>query len=842
MGKTRLALQVLEEVSGTSSEVTIKLAQGLESCSHPSDLIAAISKAIGAGAGELDSLKRAIGAAPTLLLLDNLDSLKSHAPSIIGPLLDHCPGLQILVTSLVPIGMEGEVHFELGQLVLEDAVALYQDRVHRAWADRIGTKEDGPAIEELVRRLDRIPLAIELAAARVRVLPPRALLSRISERFELLQSNRAGRHGSLYQAVALTWDLLDEEEQLFLARASVFVGGFSLEAAEAVLGDEAEDTLGRIADLRSKALLQVDESSIPRYAPYESVRDFAALQLEKLGLEAETIRRHAAFFLEEGSVHVARVDGPGAAASLDWIEAERENLIAAHKRTLEEDPAASARLGLILGPALAPRGLPISEISFVDSVLGAARRSQVRELLAAALRMRGLVLERYGRGEEARANFEEGLSLLQSGGPALQEGFLLADLGRRLTLAGEIDEAFRALERALEIGRAEGSSLLESVALGYLGGLEEARGNFDEARVQTEESLQLARRHGHLHLAGRALTNLGVINIAVARYREARHALQEARAIVQQLGDRFIEAPVLVNLGVTELAAGRIDEAEVYTNEALAMVEIRGNRRFEAAAIGSQGVIALVRGELELAEERIVEAVAALHEIGDRNGHALLLSYLSVVESLQGREKESRRSWEDARTFFEEIGDFASLRNLDLIEGIFEAVQAKRLRRSQKDAEGAELEARARERMDAAVAMPANGAGASLSITLQLLERALSEEMMVGAGPGEGLVLGPDAAWFRIAGAEKVDLHRRRSLRRLLMGLAEQRVKDPGVGLTSLELFRLGWVGEDIGLDSAAARVYTGIWTLRSLGLGDALVNKGDGYMLHPELPLSFSE
>src|SRR5690606_6958425 len=149
---------------------------------------------------------------------------------LVDELIAHQEGLHLLVTSVVPLGLRQEVCFELGSLEDDDAVELYLDRIHRLRANRDGVAVDRPAIEELVRRLDRIPLAIELAAARSTVLPPRVLLSQMEQRFELLRSGKPGRHSSLHQALTLTWELLTELEREALARASVFVGGFSLEA------------------------------------------------------------------------------------------------------------------------------------------------------------------------------------------------------------------------------------------------------------------------------------------------------------------------------------------------------------------------------------------------------------------------------------------------------------------------------------------------------------------------------------------------------------------------------------------------------------------------------------
>lgn len=242
-----------------------------------------------------------------LLVLDNAEYVVREAAPVIEAWLAECPKLQILATSLEPLGLPGETRMTLGPLSPEDAVALYLDRARRA-GGRLSM--DRIAIEALVEKLDRIPLAIELAAARAHVLPPSQFLSRIGQRFQLLQGGRPGRHGSLEQAIACSWELLREDEKVAVAQISVFMGGFTLDAAEAVLdcGPHAPPVLEILASLVSMGLLAHDGGAPPRFAPYESLREYAHERLIEMGQVEATIRRHAKHYLQLGEAQAERYE------------------------------------------------------------------------------------------------------------------------------------------------------------------------------------------------------------------------------------------------------------------------------------------------------------------------------------------------------------------------------------------------------------------------------------------------------------------------------------------------------------------------------------------------------
>jgi len=851
MGKTRVARRLMTELAFHFEPLGGIRFCSLVGCQTLSDLETAIATSLGEhrehpstsnpGAQGWGSPSSRRG--PGLLILDNLDAFTRVAEPILDDLLERFEDLQILVTSLEPMGTSEEVCFELEPLEIPDAVSLYRDRVRRAWAGRVGAEDEEQVVEELVGRLDRIPLAIELAAARVRVLPPRAILSQMSTRFELLRSDRPGRHGSLYQALSISWDLLGPEEQRALAQTSVFVGGFNLEAARAILGDRegAADVVELLEGLRRQALLQLVGDPEPRFLSYESVRDFAAIQLRKMDIEEETQRRHVSFFLERGEGHVSKMNGPEAPASIRWLGVERENLLAAYRRSRRLDPKASERLGFALASVLAHLDPSPSELEIVESVVASTREAVAPLPRIRALRARSGAMVRHGKPAEARADLHEALELASGCGERLQAGYALAELGPLRVRAGEVELAMAEQERALRVAREEGDPKLEALVLYMMGSIEESRSDFRKACEFMEQSLAIARRQGDLRAEEAALYSLGVIFSDMSRFREARQAMQDAREKNRILGNRSMDAYVLLNLGGLELTAGFPDEAERYTLEALRSPDAPQHPRFEAQAMLNLGLVAFSRSNLHLAEQRLLQALARLQEIGDSTHRARMLPLLASAEALLGRSGEANHSLREARAFFEELDDRSSLEAVDFFGGFIELAQARRFFSEGEETKARSLVERIRSRL--AAAMGSQDAVPFLAFGRRLLEGMILEATAPAQRPvpSERLTVASDGSWFQLGAEERVKLGKRETLKQILLALAKQRVGAPGVGFTIHETFEIGWPGEEINPVSARRRVYTAVWTLRSLGLASAILFDADRYLIDSSVPVVIS-
>jgi len=812
MGKTRLAERLARELGAEFLR--------LEACRTAADLRAVVAERLGvAGANVAEELE---ARGPLLLVLDNVDPAARPIAAVIEEWLDSCPDLHLLITSLIPLGIRGEVRFELGPLEQADAVALYLDRAREAWADRAFTAPEREALGELVHGLDRLPLAIELAAARVRVLPPKALLERLAQRLDLLRT----AHDSLLRALQLSWNLLTEGEQHALARASVFVGGFTLEAAEAILGNAG--IVDHLDGLRAKALVQHDGT---RFSLYESVRAFAALRLRELGGEAEVEGLHAAYFAREGERQALRAEGPDALGAVRWLAAERENLLATHRRAFAVSPEVSARAGLAIAALFARGGPAPLEREIVDATVQAARRAGDAALLAQALYERGRLLKRHGDTVLSRQDIDEGIAIARENGLLRNEGYLLA-ASVALRVPGAEPQARAEIERAISIAREARDGYLEGQALLVLGALEESGGALDASAERMEEALARFRGGGHLRYCGIALLNLGALRSHRGRFSAARQALEEARGIFASLENLASLAYATINLGSLALAMGHLDEAETRLLELLAIERRHGNRLLHAVATGNLGMVALERGELRDAERRLAEAVASLRELGASRHRATLLPFHAAALAMLGGIAEARAEMAEARAV---LDDAPSVQMLALLEAIVDLAEARRLH----DGDAARVEKRARERL---AADAPTATIEELFVARRVLEKALSQRAPAAHAPArasaETLVLGSDTAFFALGGGERIDLRRRTAIRRILRGLAENRLIAPGVGLSSEELAAIGWPGEKILPTAAATRVWSAIRILRSLGLQSVLLRHADGYLLDPALAI----
>lgn len=834
IGKTRLARQLMRRLVPLAGEGTEVVFCSLVTCRNEADVQGAVASSLGISQRQGLALASAIGQrGPLVLILDNVDQLAPATGPLVETWLDHAASLQVVATTLLPLGIEEETTFELGPLELDDAVALYFERAGRVSADRPLVSADDAIVRELVGRLDRIPLAIELAAARVRVLPPKAILHRIDERFGLLRSPRAGRHGSLLDALTLTWELLTPAEQTTLARASVFVGGFDQDAAEAVLG--ADDVLVLLEGLRSKALVQLDTTDPHRFTLYEAVREFAALRLSEdpdEGIRAEDA--HLAFYSLRGEREAASSTGPDGAQAIAWLSRERENLSAALGRGMSRNPTAATKAGLALATVLSLQGPPSTEVHVLDQTVEASRHTHDPLLLVEALRTRALAHKRQGRNEEALADQDEALQLATAHGASAQRGFLLVDRAAVRVQLGEAEVAVAHIDEAIRVGRERGDLLLEGFALLVHGAIEWSRSEVEAGCRLFAASLTIFRQIGHVRFEGAALMNLGAAWSGSGRFWEARHALEEAIHLFQRYGNLASEIHALINLGNVELAAGRLDEAEAHFLVAMAKVRKLGNRRSEAFTVGSLGVVALEKGDLHLAHRHLGQAIFLHQEMGERRFASVYLAFLAVTDALLGQLGEASRLFQEARREAGSAADPGLLALFQTLEGFLDPVGAR--------AQGGAGALRPPGIQAGAVAPPERGLE-ELFVARRLLEahlRRLSDaDPLPVAPPRERLTIGYDGAWFAFTDQPRVDLRRRTAIRRMLEGLAAWRLQFPGTGLGLQEIFEIGWPGESIHPDSAATRVYSGIRTLRSLGLAAVLQRQADGYLLDPEFPVS---
>lgn len=859
MGKTRLAQQVARRLApefadfGGSWFCDLSAAQTKEDLLSTTAMVLEIPEIRRYQAEDLQVAHALANRGRLLLVLDNFESLEAGSAALVSSWLSAAPELQIIVTSLVSTGLEGESLFELGPLDAQEAIALYEQRATlNGTRDRTFLSGEQRAIGELVNRLDCLPLAIELAAARARVLPPRAMLSRIGDRFELLRRRHVGRHSSLEDALYCSWELLDHDERRVLSRASVFAGGFSLEAAEAILGEPGEErpaVLEILEALREKALVQLDTSEPPRFSLYESVHAFAARELEQSGEASGMMRRHASYFIERGEAWSIASNGPAGPAAIARLLADRENLVAVHRRNMEDSPELAVRAALAASVAFARTGAPSSELHLVEGAVRAARLAQVPSLLATALKLRSSTLSRHGKLEGGSRDLDEALALVQGAGLTALEGKIRSNRGRLLETLGRLDEAEAELKRALELeGRVEDPALAGGNRMG-LALLASTRGIRSDARRNFEEACTIFREAGDLHNLGRALVNLAHVRLDEGDLDAARTALHEAGECFRLGMNPGAEADARLALGAVERIAGRLGKAEEHLTAALPIERLFGNRCFEGIALVNLGLVAFERGHLQLAQSRLREGFNLVRDAGEIGRAAEIQPYLGAVEAILGRHELAQAEFAAARAWFEGKADRENLALTDVLMAFLDLGQARVVACEDGEEAAAPHLARAIERQNRA--LEGSRTMHELHFAARVFESTVaryaesdpgqdSPDQVAAAEAGApALLVGPDAAWFELEGQPRVKLGTRGGSRRLFQALVEQRLLAPGVGLCPEQLSEVGWPGESLHPSTAANRVYKGVNLLRKAGLDEVLLRYSDGYLLSAKIPVS---
>lgn len=791
------------------------------------DAAGAVGAALGItlrrGRGD-DGIAQALAArGPVLLVLDNAERLAGAAA--VARWLDEAPEARALVTSRRRLGVDGERCIALAPLPPGDAIALYREHARRV-RGRAAPAADDDAIAELVDRLDRVPLAIELTAARSDVLPPATLLERLPQRLAVLRGPPGGRHRSLHDAIAVSWELLDPAARAALARCAVFEGSFALAAAEAVIDARGRGptALERLAALAEASLVEAVDDGDARFRLLESVRAFAGAELDRGGGRAAAEARHDAWVLAEGEAQAARVDGPDELEALRRLGLERHNLLAVLRRNLAPAPALAARAARALHAFVALRQPGARELALLDQGLDAAARARKPALRAPLVVRRAIAAYRLGRPDEAREGFDEAIALARR--IRDRATLALAHLfsgGLHLDL-GDVDAATADQARAAALFRELGDVGGQGRAANLEGRIAEARGDLAASARHFERALALHRRSGSLRLEAVALGNLGVVRHGEGRLEDARALFEEALALHRRIGDRGLEANNLVNLGTVLVTAGRVDEGEVHLRDGLALERAAGNRRFEGLAVANLAIAAHLRGELRDALALYQQALALLRACGEHQFSAVTLPFFAACEAELGLAAEAQADLAAARRAQRRLGDPGTLVVADVLEGVVDpSLATARLARG---------EALLRDREDGAVR------ASELPIAVRLLRRAVAARAG-RAAPAGAVEIGPDHAWFRIGDAPPVDLTKHGALRRIVAALVAARRASPGVALSADDLFAAGWPGERARPDAAAGRVYTAVRTLRRRGLDAVLVRREQGYLLDEAVPLT---
>jgi predicted ATPase/DNA-binding XRE family transcriptional regulator len=665
VGKTRLALHVAGAVAAAFADgvVVVPLAPLRDATLVGPAIAMALGLAEWSDQPLPERLRAALQPRHLLLVLDNFEQVGAAAP-LVADLLDACPRLTVLVTSREPLHLAGEQEFGVPPLAVPTpqegaagpsaalaqvpAVALFVARARLVDPTFALAPENAGAVAAICRRLDGLPLALELAAARVKVLPAPALLPRLERRLEVLTGgprDLPARQQTLHSTLSWSYDLLTAAEQGLFARLGVFVGGGSLGAATAVCGAEGESaTLEGLASLVDKSLLQHDplpgaSDADPRFTMLETVREFARAELAARPEAANISRLHARYFTAFAAEVASHLGRSEAAAWSPRIEREAENVRAALDWSMEraesgESEALELALHLLSQvEAWVYRGGAPERRHLLLSVLSRPRAAAYPQARFDVLVQAGILAEMAGDLVQATALYDEALALARATGDAPRAAAALMCVAM-----GRTDPAQRGreLEEARELARGAMHERFVQVflAMHHLDGGDRAR-----ARTLAEEVRKEALARGDLFVTSSALDVLAHIARAEGETTTARQLFDETLQMRRAMGDPHAIGHILRYLGEIAEERGEAAQAACYYAEALPLLREAWDVNRLAAVLRGVAALALAAGEPARAL-RIAGTVSVVHATyGTR-------IYMDVAPA---QKLWARTSWEDIR-------------------------------------------------------------------------------------------------------------------------------------------------------------------------------------------------
>jgi predicted ATPase/DNA-binding SARP family transcriptional activator len=573
IGKTRLALESAHRLAEESGGAAFVPLAGVADASLIASAIAqALDVRVRAGDSAEDVVVEHLGPRRLLLVVDNMEQLLDGA-SLLSRLMSAAPGLKVLVTSRSVLRLTGE--HEVVVPPLAAAEELFRVRAGEIAA----TEANDAAIAEICTRLEGLPLAIELAAARVRLLPPPALLARLESRLDILTTGTRDapeRQRTMRGAIDWSYRLLDPEEQALFARLCVFVDGADLDAVESVCGEVA--TLDALASLVDKSLLRQHGAERPRFAMLEVLREFALEQLRATGEEDAVRGRHARHFralVDEAEVPLS---GPEQGWWLDRLETDHANLRAAIAYAQgSRDGETAVRLAAGMRRFWYVHGHAEEGLRVLESVLADAPDASPLER-SKALNGAGMLASARGDYAAARRFLEESLSVAEQLGDQQRMGVASSNLGNLALYEERWDEARARYERALELYRGV-SPRDAGITLENLGLVAAAAGDLDSAETLLDEAIAVSVEHEAPREVASARRDLAWVSLARGDLERARELLVSAAATFDELADRANAADCLDTFAALAVAEGDLDEAARLLGSAAAIRDAIGSVR-----------------------------------------------------------------------------------------------------------------------------------------------------------------------------------------------------------------------------------------------------------------------
>ncbi|HEU5057978.1 MAG TPA: tetratricopeptide repeat protein, partial [Kofleriaceae bacterium] len=603
-------------------------------------------------------------------------------------------------------------------------------------------------------------------------------------------------------------DLLDEAQRAVLVQCAIFAGDFGLAAAEAValptvLG--APPVLDTLQALRERSLLRdaAGEVGEPRLGMLASVREYAGEKLDASGWQPAVAERHARHVLADGERRAEAARQSESAARIDLLAHAAGDLHAAYRWLAAYDPRGAARMALVLDRLLYLRG-PF---------------------------------------QRHRALLDDALRLLGEDGDAALRARCLSARGHAHLVERRPGEAASDFAQAQALARAASDSGLEAEAMRGLGVALRDLGRHAEAAERFSQATGAARMSGDLGLEAQVASSIGTLHRFRGEHEAALVHYQRALALHLERGDPRGEAIVRGNLGHAYAALGRSEDAEREIRAALPVLREIGDRRSEAILTGSLGAALVLRGYQADAGPLYRHALTLSRELGDAPMVAVNRAIVAALGATGGHLAEAEQGFAQARVALERAAAGAWQPVIDLLEGVLDVARARRAAAEGDADSSAHHLALARGRLAAAPPSPASAAAEHLVFAASWLARLLDdrspEPAPAAASGAPVLEVGPAARWFRMSGGTRVDLARRRPLRRVLGLLVESRRSAPGQPVAPAAIARAVWPDQELAPRAAASRVYVVVAELRKLGLQEAIARQSGGYLLHPAVAIS---
>ncbi|HTC77205.1 MAG TPA: tetratricopeptide repeat protein, partial [Terriglobales bacterium] len=571
-----------------------------------------------------------------LLVLDNCEHLLDACARLADALLKTCFSFRILATSREAIGIAGERVWQVPSLATPEptptmsleslcqfeAVRLFADRAVAVQPRFALTDATAHAVAQICWRLEGMPLAIELAAARMSALSAAQIAERLHDSFQLLSHGKRTampRQQTLRATIDWSYALLTDVERSLLQRLAVFAGGFDLEAAENVCAGEKierEQILDLLAQLVEKSLVLIGEQAgAMRYRLLEPIRQYAQDLLQKSGAAPTVHRRHADYFLRVAQEAATRMLSPEQRLASEELEAEHANLLAGLAWATERDPEIALKLSNALGWFWEFRGY-----------LAQGREWFKRIIAQSPVTLADLRGEAYVR------------------------------TGRLACWQGEYEDAVALTEQGLRLCEKSGNRRWLGLSLNNLGGVAAYRGELDRADTLLQQSLSIGNELGDKDLIWRSLLDSGVVAMFRGNYEHARDLVEEAVSNAKQIGYEY--GMDLRTLGEIESALGNIDKAAVYYEEALTTGRKLGLKRAVAGALDGLGKVAFDRGDYVRARAFYEEGLGVAGELGQKSEFAIALgNNLAELAAEERKFDEARRLCISSLRNTREVGD-----------------------------------------------------------------------------------------------------------------------------------------------------------------------------------------